>query len=84
MKLGPKGGMARQNVESGLYIITSSSEHDKHTSITPEMFMMLCDQVAMLADTQTRDRERMERDNWSQAQNITTTMQRMSESLAAL
>ena len=61
----------------------SSGAHPLQDLPSRDMFTMLCDQVATLADTQARERERMERDTKNSLELMRQSMQQMSQQFMA-
>ena len=63
---------------------TSAEDTTQHAEpVTAGMFNMLCEQFAVLADTQTRDREQAERENKHNLDLITQSMASLSQKITA-
>ena len=56
----------------------SNGDSEEQVPITSEMFAMLCDQITILADTQTRERDRIEQENRDNMAAVQATIARMA------
>ena len=75
---------AAQSSVSTLQVPGPSGQAPPNEGVSADLFSVLVDQVAILADTQTRERDRLERENRANFESICETMQQMSQRFAAL
>ena len=51
--------------------------------VSAKMFTALCDQIAIMADTQVREREQMQQENRAQIEVLRRSMEAMSQRMAS-